>query len=84
MQSANQPSHPSNAVSRPLGPCAQPAQPHPTTRRSASPVRVPVRRMPGLLRQLGCTTRAFIKLNRSPMGSFLVNVAILQDRIRKV
>ncbi len=50
MHSTKQPSQSSNAVSRPSG--------------TAAPTRVPVRRMPCLLRQPGCTTRAFIKLKR--------------------
>ncbi len=64
-----QQSHPSNAVSRPLGPCAQPAQPQPPTRPSASPRRVPVRRMPRLGR---CVARAFVHVakKRYYLGSY--------------
>ncbi len=51
MHSAKQPSQYSDAVSRPSG-------------TAAASTRVPVRRMPCLLRQPGCTTRAFIKLKR--------------------
>ncbi len=62
MQSANQPSQSSNAVSHPVpldsGRVVSSGTP-------AAPSRVPVRRMPSLLRQPGCTTRAFIKLNRN-------------------
>ena len=59
MQSASQPSQSSNAVSG-------------LSSTAAASTRVPVRRMPGLLRQPGCTTRAFIKLNRKRhyLGAF--------------
>ena len=61
MQSANQPSQSSNAVSHPVPFDAGQVAPSGT---AAALTRVPVRRMPSLLRQPGCTTRAFIKLNR--------------------